>query len=244
MGLERLLVREAGLLVSTYSKLPVPAGESADESREEAAVAAGEPPWPAIEGEAEDWPRPRGEDWSLSGGLGRDARLGAPVRVAVLSDRGVPDIAADCTAALAYLADEVVLLSSRPDISDMLSAMGAGVRSFASEGEGPEVLVAAIRSASRRSVYLSRGVLEPLVEWLAERERPADVSRRERENDLLRLLAEGRSTSEIADRLGIAPKTARNRISMLYRRLGVHSRSAAVRLAEERGMLDPRDHGR
>jgi DNA-binding NarL/FixJ family response regulator len=233
MGLERLLVREPGLIVFTYSKLPVPAAEAAGEP----GLVAEEPPWPAVEGEA--------EAWSLAAEelRRRRAQPGAPPRVAVLSDRGVPDIAADCGAALASLADEVVLLSSRPDISDMLSAMGAGVRSFATEGEGPDVLVAAIRSAARRSVYLSRRILEPLVEWLAERERPAGQARRERENDLLRLLAEGRSTSEIADLLGIAPKTVRNRISKLYRRLGVHSRSAAVRLAEERGMLDPGDRG-
>lgn len=238
MGLERLLVREPGLVVFTYSKLPVPADVLAEPgSATEDDPHAEEPPWPALEGEGEAWLAPREE-------LQRGDRPGALPRVAVLSDRGVPDIAADSRATLASLADEVVLLSSRPDISDMLAAMGAGVRAFATEGEGPEVLVAAIRAAARRSVYVSRRVLEPLVEWLAERERPEGRDRRERENDLLRLLAEGRSTSEIAQILGIAPKTVRNRVSQLYRRLGVHSRSAAVRLAEERGMLDPGDRGR
>jgi DNA-binding NarL/FixJ family response regulator len=232
MGLERLLVKESGLVLFTYAKLPVPAGE--DDSMK-VGTEQEPPPWPAAEG-VEDV---RDEDLPA-----RRARLGLPPRVAVVSDRGVPDIAADCEAVLASLADEVVLLASRPDISDMLAALGAGVRAFATEAEGPDVLVAAIRSAARRSVYVSRRVLEPLVEWLAERERPAGRVRREQENDLLRLLAEGRSTAEIAGLLGIAPKTVRNRVSLLYRRLGVHSRSAAVRLAEERGMLDPGDPGR
>jgi DNA-binding NarL/FixJ family response regulator len=234
MGLERLLVREPGLVLFTYAKLPVPADE---DDPQKAGPDEGPPPWPAAESV-------EGRPFSGEDLRARRARPGLPRRVAVLSDRGVPDIAADCEAVLGSLADEVVLLSSRPDISDMLSAMGAGVRAFATEGEGPDVLVAAIRSAARRSVYMSRRVLEPLVEWLAERERPAGRDRRAQENDLLRLLAEGRSTSEIAGLLGIAPKTVRNRVSMLYRRLGVHSRSAAVRLAEERGMLDPGDLGR
>jgi len=38
--------------------------------------------------------------------------------------------------------------------------------------------------------------------------------------------------------MGIAPKTVRNRSSLLYRRLGVRSRAQAVRIAEERGLLD------
>ena len=233
MGLERLLVREPGLVLFTYAKLPLP---SAADDQAPVGVGEGRPsPWPAAEG------LEYADDEALPA---RNIRPGLPPRVAVLSDRGVPDIAADCEAVLASLADEVVLLSSRPDISDLLAALGAGVRAFATEGEGPDVLLAAIRSAARRTVYMSRRVLEPLVEWLAERERPARRARREQENDLLRLLAEGRSTAEIAGLLGIAPKTVRNRVSLLYRRLGVHSRSAAVRLAEERGMLDPGGAGR
>jgi DNA-binding CsgD family transcriptional regulator len=91
---------------------------------------------------------------------------------------------------------------------------------------------------------MGQRTLELLVEWLAGQERArTGKGRRGKDDDLLLLLAEGRSTSEIADRLGIAPKTVRNRLSELYRRLGVHSRSAAVRLAEERGLLDPKDPG-
>ena len=55
---------------------------------------------------------------------------------------------------------------------------------------------------------------------------------------LLRLLAGGRPTAEIAGVLGIAPKTVRNRASRLYRRLGVRSRAQAVEAAERRGLLD------
>ena len=86
---------------------------------------------------------------------------------------------------------------------------------------------------------MGQRTMDLLVDWLAHKERaPTAQSTRERDATLLRMLAEGRTTSEIATALGIAPKTVRNRASMLYRRLGVRSRAAAVRLAEERGMLD------
>jgi DNA-binding NarL/FixJ family response regulator len=77
-----------------------------------------------------------------------------------------------------------------------------------------------------------------LLDWHREQRRPREEQARERDRDLLGLLAAGASTAAIADRLGVAPKTVRNRSSLLYRRLGVRSRAGAVTVAEERGLLD------
>ena len=60
------------------------------------------------------------------------------------------------------------------------------------------------------------------------------LTRRERE--MLALLCEGSSNAQIAWTLGIAEKTVRNHISHLYRKLGVHSRAAAIVLAYEHGL--------
>jgi DNA-binding NarL/FixJ family response regulator len=171
------------------------------------------------------------------------ARSG-PTRVALLSDRQAPDVVDDVVRTLGSLADQVVLLSSRPDMGVLLGSMAAGARSFVMEGDGPETLLTAVRSAARHHTFMGHRTLDLLVEWLAGQERARGLPARRRDEDLLRLLAEGRSTGDIADRLGVAPKTVRNRVSQLYRRLGVHSRAAAVRLAEERGLLDPRGRGR
>jgi DNA-binding NarL/FixJ family response regulator len=160
-------------------------------------------------------------------------------RVALLSDRQAHDVVGDCERLLDSFADQVVLLSSRPDMSLVLGCMAAGARSFVMEGDRPEVLLAAIRSAAAARTYMGQRSLDLLVDWLAAQERSrGSQARGSRDEDLLRLLAEGRSTTDIAERLGIAPKTVRNRTSQLYKRLGVRSRAAAVRLAEQRGLLD------
>jgi DNA-binding NarL/FixJ family response regulator len=169
----------------------------------------------------------------------------SPNRIALLSDRQAHDVVADCERILAEFADEVVLLSSRPDMSLLLGCMAAGARSFVMEGDRPEILLSAIRSAARHRTYMGQRTLDLLVDWLAAQERARGAQARgSRDDDLLRLLAEGRSTADIAERLGIAPKTVRNRTSQLYRRLGVRSRNAAVRLAEQKGLLDQSDRGR
>lgn len=183
-----------------------------------------------------EYVRPSGSRRQPGGGF----RVQTPTRIALLSDREAPEVVADTQRILESVADEVVLLSSRPDMEVLTGCMGAGARGFVMEGDRPEVLLAAIRSAARHRTYMGQRTLDLLVEWLAGQERSGVEHGRGRgDADLLRLLAEGRSTDDIASSLGIAPKTVRNRLSKLYRRLGVHSRSAAVRLAEERGMLDP-----
>lgn len=162
-----------------------------------------------------------------------------PARVALLSDRRAPDVVQDCEQALESLADEAVLLWGSHDMSVLTGCMGAGARAFAMEGDPPAVLTAAIRSAATGTTFVGQRALEALVDWLAHEQRSRRGSVAEsRDLDLLRLLAAGHTTTDIGDRLGLAPKTVRNRASRLYRRLGVHSRAAAVRLAEERGLLD------
>lgn len=64
----------------------------------------------------------------------------------------------------------------------------------------------------------------------------SNLTRRERE--ILLLLCEGRGNSRIAGSLGISEKTARNHLSNLYRKLGVHSRAAAIVLAYEQDLID------
>ena len=133
----------------------------------------------------------------------------------------------------------MVVLSSRPDLDLLVGCMAAGARGFVMEGDPPPMLLAAIRAAAAGKTYAGQRTLDLLVDWLAQQERMRRGRPGSDQDDvLLRLLAEGRTTADIAELLGVAPKTVRNRSSMLYRRLGVRNRAAAVRLAEQRGLLD------
>jgi DNA-binding NarL/FixJ family response regulator len=58
-----------------------------------------------------------------------------------------------------------------------------------------------------------------------------------RDVDVLRLLAEGRSTGQIAASLSVSSNTARTNIRRVQRKLDVADRTAAARAAEERGLL-------
>ncbi|HZY07609.1 MAG TPA: LuxR C-terminal-related transcriptional regulator, partial [Ilumatobacteraceae bacterium] len=65
---------------------------------------------------------------------------------------------------------------------------------------------------------------------------PAGLTRRE--VDVLRLIAEGRATREIAEQLFISSKTADNHIQHIYTKLSVTNRAAATRWAVEHEIVD------
>ena len=60
-----------------------------------------------------------------------------------------------------------------------------------------------------------------------------------RQLDVLRLLAEGRSTAEIAAALGLTETTVRNYVANLLATLGAHTRLQAVIAASKAGLIEP-----
>lgn len=160
-----------------------------------------------------------------------------PADVAVLCDRELGDAAQACAAAAAHLDAGVVLVASRTDPHVVLDCLAAGATGFVMEADPAPHLRAAALAAATGDYHMGPRLLRLLLDWQrGERRRPRTADDAERE--LLALLAGGHTTGEIAGALGVAPKTVRNRSSLLYRRLGVRSRAQAVRVAEARRLLD------
>jgi len=91
-----------------------------------------------------------------------------------------------------------------------------------------------------RAVIGVFGVARPCgaVRERAESRGGASVSRlTPRQREVLALLADGASTTQIATTLGLAEETVRNHIRQLLRRLGVHTRLAAVAYARREGLI-------
>jgi DNA-binding NarL/FixJ family response regulator len=165
----------------------------------------------------------------------------APIDVAVLCERGLDDVATACAAAAAALDAGVVVVAATADPHVVLDCLAAGATGFLAEADPPQDLRAASFAAVAGDYHMGPWLLRLLLDWQrGERRRPRTAEDAERE--LLALLAGGHTTAEIAGALGVAPKTVRNRSSLLYRRLGVRSRSQAVKVAEARGLLDRAPH--
>lgn len=150
----------------------------------------------------------------------------------LLLDVGLPgrsglDIIGDTLAAIPGC--KVVILTVFEDETKIGTAISAGACGYLLKTARPEHIVAAIREAAGGGSPMSPAVAARVVRMLANLTKPAvPVSLSPRERDMLRLIVEGLTAKEIADRLGVSIHTTDTHTRHLFKKLGVHSRAAAV----------------
>lgn len=127
-----------------------------------------------------------------------------------------------CLLACAEMYDELISPGrGRPTLTP--AAAAAEMTRLVADGALPHQDLKAILDAA--------GVARPIVEL----ERPAGLT--EREVDVLALLARGRSNRQIAETLGISPKTVGTHVEHIYAKAGVTTRAAATLFAVQSGLI-------
>ncbi|MEE4175239.1 MAG: response regulator transcription factor [Xanthomonadales bacterium] len=133
---------------------------------------------------------------------------------------------------------QVVLLTMYDDETFALDAVKSGVRGYVLKEQAAQELVAALRQVLSGSIYLSPGISESVVTaLLSKKEQPADLLTA-REKQVLQLIAEGKTTKDIANLLHLSVKTAESHRSNIMNRLDVHNVASLVRYAIRRGMIE------
>ncbi len=144
---------------------------------------------------------------------------------------------------LTQLVDEdlptrVVLISSHLDGPTVHAAIAGGAFGFLSKDAGPAEIGAAVIAALEGEVTLSPAASSVLAKAVREhRGSPADLVLTDREQEVLELIADGKSAPEIGGALNLAPATVKSHLHTLYTKLGVSDRAAAVAVAMRRGVL-------
>lgn len=131
----------------------------------------------------------------------------------------------------------IILLTVHAEEHQIVAALRAGVRGYVLKTQAAQELVHAIQEVATGGTYLSPGVSRVVVgAYLAGRDVPADpLSPRERE--ALRLVAEGKTTKEIAVVLGVSVKTAESYRARVMDKLDIHDTAGLVRYAIRRGII-------
>ncbi len=121
----------------------------------------------------------------------------------------------------------------------VLAALQAGVRGYVLKSQATAELVQAIQEVMRGGRYLSPGISEAVVQaYLAKTDLPADpLTPRERE--VLQLVAEGKTTKDIAGLLGLSVKTIESHRTRLMEKLDIRQTAGLVRYAIRRGLIQP-----
>jgi two-component system, NarL family, invasion response regulator UvrY len=129
----------------------------------------------------------------------------------------------------------VLVLSMHAEPLYVTRAMEAGARGYVSKNIAPDELVAAIRQVASGGRYVEGELAQALVLNPAPVHEPMEQLTT-RELEIMRLLARGRSLSEIADALGLGYKTIANTCTQIKAKLGVNRTADLVRLALEAGI--------
>ncbi|MGE0025315.1 MAG: response regulator [Hyphomicrobium sp.] len=134
------------------------------------------------------------------------------------------------------VAARIVMFTMHAEPSYAMRALVAGAAGYVSKSAGAEELVTAVRSIASGDRYLDSTIASDLVFSSTEGRDPLHKLTN-REVDILRLLGDGKSFSEIAGTFGIAYKTVANAASRLKEKLGVARTADLIRLSVERRVV-------
>ncbi|MEP7337888.1 MAG: response regulator transcription factor [Acidobacteriota bacterium] len=136
----------------------------------------------------------------------------------------------------------VLVLANVEDPWPVSQLMKAGASGFLLASSPVQALFQAIRSLAAGGVYLDDGMIEKLVSTIPlTREEDLKTRKLElstREKEVLRFIARGYKSCEIAERLGIAPKTVETHRARGMKRLNLHSRANVVEYGIKQGWLN------
>jgi two-component system response regulator NreC len=132
----------------------------------------------------------------------------------------------------------VVLLTMYTAHADVATALRAGIRGYVLKTQAAADLFHALAAVADGQLYLSPGIAAPVVAgYLSGREAPADpLTTRERE--VLQLVAEGKTSKEIARLLALSTKTVESYRARLMEKLDIHETAGLVRYAIKHGLVE------
>ncbi len=160
--------------------------------------------------------------------------------IAVL-DIGLPDINGIEVARRIQegkLETRVVIVSAHADEEYVQQALKAGVSAYLTKDSTLEELEVALRAVERGTTFLSPTVASRLTrDYLSRVGDASESALTPRQREILRMVAEGLNTKEIAFRLGLSVKTIETHRSEIMERLQIHDVAGLTRYAVRKGLV-------
>jgi two-component system NarL family response regulator len=126
---------------------------------------------------------------------------------------------------------KVIVLTTYDTDDDIQRALKAGAKAYIPKDIAADALIACIHDVLAGKTYLAPAAAAKLAEGVTR------VQLTPRELATLRLMADGQSNKEIANALGISERTVKTHLGHLIEKLGVTSRTEAVKVASRRGLV-------
>jgi len=139
----------------------------------------------------------------------------------------------------------IIIVSMHSKVDYIVEAFQAGATGYVVKESASEKLLKGLESVAKGEYFLdnavSHQVVKALLKFPGKEAKITDAdygSLTPREQEIMRLLAEGLSAKEIAEKLFISPKTVENHRANIMNKLGLHSTMELVRYAAKLGLID------
>lgn len=140
----------------------------------------------------------------------------------------------------------IIILSMYRRDDYVFEAIKAGARGYLLKEAELDELLAAIRSVARGEAVIDPAIAgRVLTEFRQPKQtiQEQEPSLVDRDVEILRLLAQGLTNQDIADKMFIAEKTVRNRLSLIFNQLHLKNRTQAALYALRKGIVEPQEPG-
>ena len=135
----------------------------------------------------------------------------------------------------------VVILTTFNEDELMFRGLQAGARGYLLKDTERSTLFETLRAAARGETLLKPEIMARVLSRVAAPASPRSsdsAGLTDRELEVLRSVARGERSKEIALQLGISERTVKAHLASIYGKLGVDSRAAAIAVAAQRGLLE------
>jgi len=134
------------------------------------------------------------------------------------------------------LRTKVILLTFHTERQYVVAALEAGVSGYVVKTQASADLVRALLEIGRGRSYISPAISGDVREAVRRRKAPSRDPLTRREREVLQLIAEGKSTKEVAAILGVSVKTADTHRTHIMAKLDIHDTAGLVRYAIREGL--------
>jgi two-component system invasion response regulator UvrY len=132
----------------------------------------------------------------------------------------------------------VLMLSMHPEDQYAVRAIQAGAAGYLTKQSAPAELVAAIRKVAQGEKYISPTLAAKLAEVIAGGNRPGLEKLSDREHEVLRLIASGKTLTQVAEELNISVATVSTYRARLLEKLGLGNTAELIRYGLEQGLVE------
>ena len=173
----------------------------------------------------------------------------------ILMDIGLPEIdGIEATKRIrdAKLSSKIIMFTSRDSENDVFAALGAGADGYIMKGANPEQLISAIKAVNEGTGWLDQAIAKMVLGNITQKpfihansgNVPSSQSKffqncgiTERELQVLKLIVEGLTNPQIAERLVISRATAKAHVHSILQKLCVDDRTQAAVTAMREGIV-------